>query len=224
MIWLLSSLAIIALGLVTAGAVGASLREKGSDSAVVAAGKITAADVPGGWKSQPQPTGKTSEFEGIPGCKRQSAAAKDARARARVGRSPQFYDPGPPAQKTTAASTVYVFTSAKRATQFTNAFKVASAARCIQQELDHSAGGTTGVGPATTTTLSNLPAVGDDRVGYEASVPLSARGQTVVLYFDVVELRAGRAVVSFAFTSYGDPPQMAPLVSSVVGRVQQAQA
>jgi hypothetical protein len=200
-------------------------QQKGSDKKIVAAGKVTAADVPGGWMTKAQPRASTTDFKGISGCKRQRSAADEARRQAKLGRSPQFFDPASARETTSIASTVYAFRTAKRAERFVGAFQVASAPRCIQQQLDHSAGGTTGVGPATTANIANLPAVGDDRVGYEATVPLTARNQTVLLYFDVVEYRAGRAVVSFAFTSVGQPLQQLPdVVTSVVTRVQQAQA
>jgi hypothetical protein len=207
-----------------AASAAAAATQKGSDKKIVAAGQVTAADVPGGWMTRAQPSASTTEFKGISGCKKQRSTADEARRQAKVGRSPQFFDPGSPRATTSIASTVYAFRTAKSAEKFVGAFRVASAPRCIQQQLDHSAGGTTGVGPASTANIANLPAVGDDRIGYEATVPLTARNQTVLLYFDVVEYRTGRAAVSFAFTSIGQPVQQLPdVVTSVVTRVQQAQ-
>jgi hypothetical protein len=221
---LAAAVVLVAVPVRPSGA-GESDKQKRSDKAIVDAGKISAADVPGGWMPKPQPKGSRTEFRGIPACKKQRSAAEDARRDAKIGRSPQFFDPTSPSQTTSAASTVHAFKTAKRASQLTDAFHVASAPRCIQQQLDRSGGDAAGVGPATTVAITDLPAVGDDRVGYQSGVPLTTRGQTVLLFYEVMEFRAGRAVVSFAFTSLGQPfQQVADIVTPVVTRVHQAQA
>jgi hypothetical protein len=222
---LLVAVAVLVAVPVRPAAAGESDKQKASDKAIVDAGKITEADVPGGWMPKPQPKGSSTEFKGVPGCKKQRSAADDARRHAKVGRSPQFSAPTSPGQATSAASTVHAFKTPKRASQLTDAFHLGSAPRCIQQQLDRSAGDAAGVGPATTAAITDLPAVGDDRVGYQSAVPLTSQGQTVLLYYEVMEYRAGRAVVSFAFTSLGQPfQQVADIVTPVVTRVQQAQA
>jgi hypothetical protein len=207
------------------GMAAARVTGKGSDKAVVAAGKLAAADVPAGWVTKPQPKGESTLFKGVRGCKKQRTAAEGARKDAKVGRSLQFFDPASPRETTSVASTVHAFKSAKRATKFTDAFRDPTTARCIQQQLDQASGDSAGVGPATTAALTNLPTVGDARVGYESSVPLTARDQTVLLYYDVVEVRIGRAVVSLASTSLGQPFQEMPaLLTRVAERVQRAQS
>jgi hypothetical protein len=200
-----------------------TLKGSDKDKSIVAAGLIAASDVPGGWMSKAQAKG--DPYKGLRACNRQRSAAQDASRNARVGRSPQFLDPASAGQATYVASTVYVFKTSKPAGHFLDTFRLASVARCIQAELDQSAGTTTGVGPAAVSPIVNLPAVGDDRVGYEATVPLTSGDQTALLYLDTVEVRAGRALVGFVFVSLGQPnPLLGDLLGPVTSRVAQAGA
>jgi hypothetical protein len=60
------------------------------------------------------------------------------------------------------------------------------------------------VGESTVGRL-NLAPVGDELVAYRVTLPLSAAGSEVEVYFDVVAVRSGRSVAGLSFTSEFSP-------------------
>jgi hypothetical protein len=69
--------------------------------------------------------------------------------------------------------------------------------------------------------LTGLRGVGDDSVGYEATVQATdQRGQPVTAVFELLAVRVGRAFVGFSFANQGGPlSQAASVVRAVIDRV-----
>src|SRR4029077_7347010 len=78
---------------------------------------------------------------------------------------------------------------------------------------------------ATVRRLS-VPQAGDDSVGYEFALTVSAQGATVRVYIDLQLVLVGRAGLTFSFEGAGAAPLLAyqPLVIASVGRVRAAEA
>jgi hypothetical protein len=78
-------------------------------------------------------------------------------------------------------------------------------------------------GTPTVSPITDLQGVGDENVGYEIVVNLTIQGQDLVLYWDLVYVRVGRAAVHFVFNNAGQRlPQGRGIMDAVITRVRGA--
>lgn len=194
---------------------GARVKSAASDKAILQAGVVTAADVPSTWTARKQTDTGTKAYKGIAACKQIVAATTTARKGPKAV-SPEFSDPAPNSN-TLAQNTVYAFKTVKGASGFLSAYQSSNTTTCLQQVLQK----TGGKGQATVTPITNLQGVGDDAVGYEASLSgTSQSGQPVHVVVDVIGVRVGRAIVGFEFLNNDVAiPQGVGIVQGVISRV-----
>ena len=205
----------VAAAVTLAAPAGAAARSAASDQAILKAGVLTAADVPSTWTSAKQTDPGTKSFQGIASCK-QIVAAMNAARRGPRALSRSFGDPAQ-ASNAGAQNTVYAFKSVKAAQQYIAAYEASNAATCFQDAFNR---GTRGA-QATVTPITDLQGVGDQAVGYEASeTGTDQNGKAVHVVADLVDVRVGRAVVTFMFgNSDVRIPQGVAIVQSVVTRL-----
>jgi hypothetical protein len=75
---------------------------------------------------------------------------------------------------------------------------------------------------AATVAQESFPTIGDQSIAYRVTVPVSAQGQSITVYVDLVVAIKGRAGVEMDFTSLSTPfpsDQEASLITLVVGRL-----
>jgi hypothetical protein len=209
----------VAAGVATAVALvapaGAGVKSAASDKAILKAGVLSPADVPSTWRSAKQTDAGTKSFKGIASCK-QIVAATDAARRGPRALSRSF---GDPAQTSNAGAqdTVYAFKNVKAAQQYVAAYKASNAATCFQDAFNRATSGS----QATVTPITDLQGVGDEAIGYEASVTgTDQNGKAVHVIDDLVGVRVGRAFLGFNFgNSDVRLPQGVAIVQAVVSRL-----
>jgi hypothetical protein len=194
---------------------GAGVKSTASDKAILKAGVLSPADVPSTWRSAKQTDAGTKSFKGIASCK-QIVAAVDAARRGPRALSRSF---GDPAQTSNAGAqdTVYAFKNVKAAQQYIAAYEASSAATCFQDAFNRATNGA----QATVTPITNLQGVGDEAVGYEASeTGTDQNGKAVHVVADLVDVRVGRALVTFMFGNNDVRiPQGVAIVQAVISRL-----
>ncbi len=202
---------------VPAGARGG--RPTPGDRAILAAGVLSARDVPSGWTSQSVSSGNQfAGFRGLAGCKQIVVA--DAAGTAGIHAvSRAFSDPAVPSREATATDEVYAFPTVAGAARYLAAFQAASAPTCLQTGLSVQTGGQVGVAAVP----NHGPALGDDNASFDAVLSTTdQQGQPFTAILDFVLVRTGRAVVDLAFTNPGTSPlaQEQTIVGAVVLRME----
>ena len=142
-------------------------------------------------------------------------AALDSGQRRPRAVSPRFADPASSAQ---AEGTVYAFKTVKTAQQYLAPFEATSGATCFRDGFTKAVGSQNQV---TITPITDLQGVGDHAFGYQASeTGTDQNGKAVHVVADLVDVRVGRAVVTFMFgNSDVRIPQGVAIVQSVVTRL-----
>jgi hypothetical protein len=212
--WIAVAAGVAAAVVLVAPAV-AGVKSAASDKAILKAGVLTAADVPSTWASAKQVDSGTKGFKGIASCK-QVVAAMDAARRGPRALSRSFGDPAA-TSNSGAQNSVYAFKNVKAAQQYVAAYVASNAATCFQDAFNKATNGS----QATVAPLTNLQGVGDQAVGYEASVTgTDQNGKAVHVIDDLVNVRVGRALVSFNFGNNDVRiPQGVAIVQAVVSRL-----
>jgi len=193
----------------------AGVRSAASDKAILKTGVLTAADVPSTWTSAKQADSGSKGFKGIASCK-QIVAATDTARRGPRALSRSFGDPTA-TSNSGAQDTVYAFKNVTAAQQYVAAFAASSAATCFQDAFNKATNGS----QATVTAVTGLQGVGDQAIGYEASVTgTDQNGKAVHVIDDLIDVRVGRAFVTFMFGNNDVRlPQAATIVQAVVSRL-----
>jgi hypothetical protein len=198
---------------------GAGVKSAASDKAILKAAVLTAADVPSTWVAAKQTDSGSKSYKGIAACK-QIVAATDSAHRGPRALSPQFTDPAA-ASNALAQNTVYAFKSVKAAQQYLASYEASNSASCYEQAFKRASGGH---GQITVAPITNLQGVGEQAVGYEASITgTDQNGQPVHVIADVIDVRVGRGVVGFNFLNNNVViPQGVAIVNAAVARLTSA--
>jgi hypothetical protein len=193
----------------------AGVKSAASDKAILKAGVLTAADVPSTWTSAKQADSGSKGFKGIASCK-QIVAATDTARRGPRALSRSFGDPAT-TSNAGAQDTVYAFKNVTAAQQYVAAFAASNAATCFQDAFNKATSGS----QATVTPVTDLQGVGNQAIGYEASVTgTDQNGKAVHVIDDLVGVRVGRAFVGFNFGNNDVRlPQGVAIVQAVVSRL-----
>jgi len=209
----------LAAALALVAPAGARVKSATSDKAILQAGVLTAADVPSTWTAKKQTDTGTKSYKGFAVCRQLIAAMNTARRGPKVF-SPDFSDPAP-TSNALAQDAVFVFKNVKPATQNVAAYQASNASSCLSQALTKATGGQ---GQTTVSPVTDLQGVGDDHVGYEASITGTTQsGQPVHVVADVIVVRVGRVVVEFDFLNNDVRiPLGSGIVNTVVSRVRTA--
>ncbi len=211
--------------LVVGGFVGpaAARARVASNPAIYAAGLLTRADVPAGWKRSKQADAGAGEYRGIAGCTQLVSTIDALRQAAPHKLSPQFTDPRSPHELASASDAVYPFRTSGAAARLLNRFRPAAVTTCLINAAKKGGGRGARV---SVTPIGNLSGTGADVVGYQVS--LQARdvsGAPVTAVLDVDVVRVGRALVGFNLTNQGTELSQAPaIVGAVVSRLRAAGA
>ncbi len=202
---------------------GAASTGKASDSAILAAGVITKSDVPSSWTSSKQPD-VTKTLKAAPACASTLAATTAARKSPHKDSS-TFNDPKSSSMLTNAQDQAYAFKTAAGASAYLSAFQAPAGSACLQG-LMQAAGAQTGATPQVNVgPLTNLQGIGNETVGYEGTLKLTAQNQTITLVIDEIVVRVGRSLVVFQFGSPNQQIAQGPsIVKSVVSRLQKVGA
>jgi hypothetical protein len=209
----------LAAAVALAAPAGAGVRAAASDKTILRAGVITPGDVPSTWAPAKQTDVGSRNFGGIKSCKA-IVNAMNAAHRAPRALSRQFSDPSP-TSNAFAQDSVNAFKDVKSATQNLAAYQASSALTCYQEAYKKA---TRGQGQLTLTPITDLPGVGDDRAGYEASITVTSQtGQPVHVIADIIVVRVGRAVAGFNLANNDVRiPQGPAIVNAVVARLRSA--
>jgi hypothetical protein len=210
----------LAVASVSSGSTAAGVEAKvpKKDKAILAAAVIQDADAPSGWTSSQSSNTGGNDIPADAAC-RSIKSATDAAQRVPNAKSRQYMDPNTPSL---AENQVFAFKNVKDARGYLTGYKTSDASNCLQQTFARPFGpgdvqvqGTPVVSPIT-----DLQPIGDERIGYEIVVPLASQGQSFDLYWDLIYLRLGRAVVHFVFNNFGQRnPQLMNTVNAVVTRL-----
>ena len=205
-----------------AGAAAPAVSLRPGDGRLLAAGVVTAGDVPASWQPSRQ-SNDLKAFSGIPTCRRIYAVSVAANRAVPNVLSRQFTDPASN-QETTASDQVFAFRTVRAASAYLVAFEGPNVEPCLNATLQRVLAGS-GVTNTTAASapITTLTGVGDASTGQQITVSAQASGQVVTLVADFEFVRVGRAVMLFEFlhadTTLPEGPQ---IVTSVVGRVQAA--
>jgi hypothetical protein len=209
----------IAASLALAGPAAADSK---GDNAILKAGVITKADVPGEWTSK-RGTSSGDALRGLKECKKINTAAAAAKKDEPRARSREFSDPVPE-HATTAENAVYAFPSKKDAAKFVSAYRGSAATACFTRlgtEVERNRPASTA---PTVSPIRDLQGVGDEAVGYEIAATYTQNGGEATLYIDFIAVRVGRAALGFAFTNVNARITQGPdIVNAVVQRVAAAE-
>jgi hypothetical protein len=204
------------LALAAPGGASAGSKPSGKDAAILEAGVISATDVPSSWTPSPQPDTGSKDFTGIAACKQIRSVTDAARKSVPGVLSPRFTDPASSGAATRAADAVLAFKSVGAASKYVQAYQASDAGTCYQKALEH----TYSTSGLHVSPIPGLEGVGDAIVGYEVAASVAVQGQRLPVYFDVIVVRAGRAIVRFQFVSVGPRIAQGPtILTAVINRV-----
>jgi hypothetical protein len=212
---MLSTGLVVTLALPAPGA-SAGSKPSGKDAAILGAGVISATDVPSNWTLSPQRDTGSKDFTGIAACKQIQSVTDAARKSVPRILSPRFTDPASPGAATRAEDAVLAFKSVGAASKYVQAYQSSHAGTCYQKALEH----TNSTSGLHVSPIPGLAGVGDTIVGYEVAASAAVQGQRLPVYFDVIVVRAGRAIVRFQFVSMGPRIAQGPtILLDVIKRV-----
>ena len=189
------------------------------DAAILAAGVVTAADVPPGWTASPQVDTGLQKYQGIKDCRPVYAAVSAARATVPHQVSPDFSPSGSATSVTVVDDVVLAFPTAAAASRFLAAFQGPTVSDCLQRVLAKT---TRGQAQVSVAQLDDLQGVGDANVGYEAMITASDQGQSLALVGDIIDVQVGRAIVLVSYLDDGGEtlPEGMAVVTNVVNRLR----
>jgi hypothetical protein len=200
---------------------GATSKPSKADVAVQKQTVLRRSDLPAGWKSSPDES--SSALPTLPAC----AGLQDANDALDpiATNSPDFWK----ADLTRADNAVVVLASTKLAKGWLAPYREPDAATCLEAVVKEAfATGFQGV-RVYVAPIDDTPRGADDAVGFEVeitatSVPSAQQpAQTIVIVYDVLIARVGRALANFTFMNPTDPlPEQGELVDAVIGRLQDA--
>ena len=179
-------------------------------------------DLPAGWKSSPdEPPATLPE---VPACVGLQTAndALDPLAT----NSPEFWK----SDLTRASNAVVVLPNAKQAKGWLGPYRDPDASTCLE-EVVKKAFTRTGIQGVRVyvAPIDDTPRGADDAAGFEIQITATTSptpqqpSQTVVIVYDVLVARVGRALANFTFMNPTDPlPEQGELVDAVIGRLQDA--
>jgi hypothetical protein len=210
--------AVVVAGLAPA-AVAASKPSK-ADVAIQKQTVLRKSDLAAGWKSSP--ASPSASLPALPACSGLQAAndALDPIAT----NSPQFWK----SDFTRAQNGVVVLASAKQAKGWLDPYREPDAATCLESVVKEAftQPGIQGV-RVYVAPIDDTPRGADDAVGFEIEITATSAptaqqaSQTVVIVYDVLVARVGRALTNFTFMNPTDPLQeQGELVDAVIGRLQ----
>jgi hypothetical protein len=212
----LSAGLMVTLAFAMPGGASVGTKPSAKDVAILDAGVITATDVPSSWISSRQPDTDSKDFEGISACKQIRSLIDAAKKSVPRMLSPMFSDPASSSGATRASDTVLAFKSVGAANKYLRAFQSPDAGTCYRKALEHT-------NSASGLQVSPIPALqgtGDANAGYEVTASVVGRGQRLAVYFDVLVIRVGRAIVAFQFVSVGARIAQGPtIINTVIKRV-----
>jgi hypothetical protein len=179
-------------------------------------------DLPAGWKSSPdEPPARLPEVPACVGLQ----AANDALDPIATN-SPDFWK----SELTRASNAVVVMPNVKQAKGWLAPYREPDASTCLE-EIVKKAFTQTGIQGvrAYVAPIDDTPRGADDAVGFEVQITATTTptaqqpSQTVVIVYDVLVARVGRALTNFTFMNPTDPlPEQGELVDAVIGRLQDA--
>jgi len=213
------SLALLATVALPASAVARAPKPNLTDTAILAAGVVTAADLPAGWTATPQVDTSTKKYQGIKDCRPISTAVTAARAKVPHRLSPDFSPNGAANPVTVVDDIVLAFKTPAAAGRFLAAFQGPTISDCLQRVLAKT---TSGKAQVSVAQLADLQGVGDANVGYEAMISASDQGRSLSLIGDVVNVQVGRAIVLVSYLTGGSQtlPEGMGVVTNVVNRLR----
>ncbi len=200
---------------------GATSKPSKADVAVQKQTVLRRSDLPAGWKSSPDESPST--LPGLPACARlqQANDALDPIAT----NSPDFWK----SDLTRADNAVVVLASSKQAKGWLGPYREPDAATCLEAVVKEAFMTGYQAVRVYVAPIDDTPRGADDAVGFEVeitatSVPSAQEpAQTVVIVYDVLIARVGRALANFTFMNQTDPlPEQGELVDAVIGRLQDA--
>jgi hypothetical protein len=213
--------AVGALGFAPLAAGGAAKPIK-ADVAIQKQTVLRKSDLAAGWKSSPsQPSSTLPSLPACAGLQGVNVALDPI-----ATNSPAFWK----SEFVRAQNGVVVLASTKQAKGYLGPYREPDAATCLESVVKDAftRPGIENV-RVYVTPIDDTPRGADDAVGFEvaitaASTPTAQQtARTVVIVYDVLVARVGRALTNFTFMNLTDPlPEQGELVDAVIGRLQDA--
>ena len=193
-----------------------------ADVAVQKQSVLRKSDLPAGWKSSPdQPS---SSLPSLPECARLQQVNDTLEPLATD--SLEFWK----SELTRVENSVVVLPNAKQAKGWLAPYREPDAAACLEAVMKEAftRPGIQGV-RVYVAPIDDAPRGADDAAGFEVEITATSAptaqqpAQTVVVIYDVLVARVGRALTNFTFMNITDPlPEQGELVDAVIGRLQDA--
>jgi hypothetical protein len=200
-----------------------------ADTAIVDAGLLTIDDFPAGWTESPHKSSGSSDIDFSKYGKRCAALQKTANAfkkrRSAHGNSPDFKQ----GDFDQVSNSIATFPTAAPAKATFTLFESPAFRVCIDKAFsDQFSKQAKKSGATMKVSLARLsvPSVGDDSIGYEFALTVTAKGVTARVYIDLQLVLVGRSGMTFSFEGEGTSPLLAyqSLVNASVERVRAAEA
>jgi len=213
------ALALLAGTALPAAGAPATRKPNPKDAAILAAGVVTAADVPPGWAASPQVDTGPKKYRGITDCRPVYGAVSAARVKVPHLLSPDFSPTGSASSVTVVDDIVLAFPTTGAASRFLAAFQGPTVSDCLQRVLAKT---TSGQAQVSVAQLDDLQGVGAANVGYEAMIAASDQGQSLDLVGDIIGVQVGRAIVLVSYLNDGGEtlPEGMAVVTNVVNRLR----
>jgi hypothetical protein len=189
------------------------------DEAIAKKAVLRASDLPDGWEAdESADPDEDDPAEGrVPECE-DIEAAIDKGDRTPHADSPQFDDGDDPNGIAAVSSEVFVFPKAKGAKRYLAPFKADAAADCLLGRAEV----IPNILDAELVDL-DVAGAGTDGVGYSVLLTLDNEGVPFTFAVDVVVVRVGRGIVTFAAENADEPLPIGPdLLRAVTGRLEEA--
>jgi hypothetical protein len=214
--------AVLAAAVVALLTPAAAAKLNKADVAVQKQAVLRKSDLPAGWKSSPDP--ETTPLPTLPACAGLQAVndALDPIATDSL----DFWK----SDLTRAHNSVVVLATTKQAKTWLAPYREPDAATCLETVVKEAftRDGIQGV-RVYVAPVDDIPRGSDDAVGFEVEITATTApsaqqaSQTVVIVYDVLVARVGRALTNFEFWNPTDPlPEQGELVDAVIGRLQDA--
>ena len=213
---------LAAVGLSPSAASAVAAKPTKADVAIQKQTVLRKSDLAAGWKSSPsQPS---ASLPSLPACSRLQGVndALDPIA----SNSPEFWK----SDFVRAQNGVVVLANAKLAKGYLAPYREPDAATCLETVVKD-AFTQPGIQGARVyvTPIDSTPRGADDAVGFEVEITATSTptaqqpSQIVVIVYDVLVARVGRALTNFTFMNVTDPlPEQDELVDAVIGRLEDA--
>ena len=198
-------------------ATSAAAKVNKADVAIQKQAVLRKSDLSAGWRSSPdQPLSLPSD----PTC----AALQEANDALEpvATESPDYWK----SDWTRAHNAVAVLATPKQARGWLARYAEPDAATCLEEAMKDTFAqpGIQGV-RVYVAPMNDTPRGADDAVGFEIQITATdtSSAQTLVIIYDTLVVRVGRALTNFAFMNVANPlPEQDELVDAVIGRLQDA--